>query len=133
MSSSTHSLLVGYLVWLLGFTGAHRFYYGKPITGTIWFFTGGLFLIGWFVDLFLMPSLARGASRRYRRGDHSYTIAWLLLTYLGVFGIHRFYMGKWLTGLVYLLSGGVFGLGLLYDLWTLNAQIDEANGGSGGF
>ena len=37
----THSLIIGYLLWIFGFTGADRFDYGKPITGTIWFFTGG--------------------------------------------------------------------------------------------
>ena len=35
----THSKVIGYLLWIFGFTGSHRFYYGKPITGTIWFFT----------------------------------------------------------------------------------------------
>ncbi len=38
----THSKVIGYLLWIFGFTGAHRFYYGKPVTGTIWFFTLGL-------------------------------------------------------------------------------------------
>jgi TM2 domain-containing membrane protein YozV len=46
-SNETRSVLVGYILWIFGFTGSHRFYYGKPITGTIWFFTGGLLLIGW--------------------------------------------------------------------------------------
>ena len=38
---NTHSKLMGYLLWIFGFTGAHRFYFGKPITGTLWFFTFG--------------------------------------------------------------------------------------------
>jgi hypothetical protein len=33
----THSKVLGYLLWIVGFTGSHRFYYGKPVTGTIWF------------------------------------------------------------------------------------------------
>ncbi len=33
-SNETHSVLVGYILWIFGFTGSHRFYYGKPITGT---------------------------------------------------------------------------------------------------
>ena len=37
--SETHSVLMGYLLWIFGFIGAHRFYYGKQITGVIWFFT----------------------------------------------------------------------------------------------
>ena len=31
--NNTHSKFVGYLLWIFGFTGAHRFYYGKPVTG----------------------------------------------------------------------------------------------------
>ena len=54
-------------------------------------------------------------------------MSWILLTFLGIFGIHRFYLGKWLTGLVWLLTGGLFLLGWLYDLWTLNEQVDEVN------
>jgi TM2 domain-containing membrane protein YozV len=37
------------VVWIFGFTGSHRFYYGKPVSGTIWFFTAGLLLIGWIL------------------------------------------------------------------------------------
>lgn len=126
--SDTHSKLIGYLCWLLGFFGAHRFYYGKRVTGTIWFFTLGLVGIGWIIDLILIPSMDEQADRKFSPGQLDYNIAWILLTFLGVFGIHRFYMGKWLTGLIYLLSGGIFGIGWLYDLWTLNQQVSEING-----
>ena len=40
-------------------------------------------------------------------------------------------MGKWLSGLLYLFTGGLFLLGVLYDYWTLNRQIDELAGQSG--
>lgn len=63
------------------------------------------------------------ADQRFLSGPINYSIAWLLLTFLGIFGVHRFYMGKWVTGLIYLLSGGLFGLGILYDFLTLNEQI----------
>lgn len=122
-SPSTHNMLVGYLLWIFGFLGAHRFYYGKPVTGTIWFFTLGLLGIGWLIDLFLILSMDREADLRFRAGPIDYTFAWLLLTFLGVFGLHRFYMGKWISGLIYLLTVGLFGLGILYDFWTLNDQI----------
>jgi TM2 domain-containing membrane protein YozV len=124
---NTHSKLYGYLLWIFGFTGSHRFYYGRPISGTIWFFTLGLLLIGWLIDLFLIPSMDRAADLKYEPGQKNYTVAWLLLTFLGVFGIHRFYLGKWITGIIYLCTGGLFLIGYLYDLWTLNGQISEVN------
>jgi len=129
-SNDTHLKSVGYILWLFGFTGSHRFYYGKPVSGTIWFFTFGLFLIGWIIDLFLIPSMDRLADFRYRKGELDYTVTWILLTFLGFFGIHRFYMGKWLSGIIYLLTGGIFGLGYLYDLWTLNEQVSLINSGA---
>ncbi|WP_156869182.1 TM2 domain-containing protein [Ketobacter nezhaii] len=127
MGNDTHSKLVGYILWIFGFLGAHRFYYGKPITGTIWFFTAGLLFVGWIIDLFLIPSMDREAGRKYQEGRLDYTVAWILLTFLGMFGIHRFYLGKWFTGLIWLLTGGLFLLGYLYDYWTLNGQVDEKN------
>lgn len=124
---NSHNLVIGYALWIFGFMGAHRFYYGRPITGTLWFFTLGLFFIGWIVDLFLIPGMERDADRRYVDGPADYSVAWLLLTFLGVLGLHRFYMGKWITGVLYLLTGGVFLLGVLYDYWTLNDQLSEHN------
>ncbi|HKK52607.1 MAG TPA: TM2 domain-containing protein [Myxococcota bacterium] len=124
---NTHSLLVGYVLWIFGFLGSHRFYFGRPISGTIYFFTLGLLFIGWIVDLFLMPSLERDADLRFRAGPIDYTVAWILLTFVGVLGIHRFYLQKWGTGLLYLLTGGLFGVGIVYDFWTLNDQIDLEN------
>ncbi|MCA9482695.1 MAG: TM2 domain-containing protein [Nitrospina sp.] len=121
----THSKTIGYLLWFFGFTGAHRFYYGKPVSGTIYFLTFGLFLIGWIVDLFLIPSLDREADLRFTDGRLSYSVAWILLTFLGWLGIHRFYMGKIWTGLLYLLTGGLLLVGVVYDFWNLNKQIAE--------
>ncbi len=120
-----HSKIIGYILWIFGFMGAHRFYYGKPVTGTIYFFTLGLFFIGWIVDLFLIPSMDRQADRRFRPGSKNYNVAWILLTFLGIFGIHRFYLGKWITGILYLLTGGLLLLGVIYDYWTLNDQVDQ--------
>ncbi len=124
---NTHSVLLGYILWIFGFTGAHRFYYGKPVTGTIWFFTLGLLGIGWLIDLFLIPGMDREADLRYQDGSINYSVAWILLTFLGVFGVHRLYLGKWITAIIYLLTGGLFLIGFLYDFWTLNGQVSERN------
>ena len=127
MATNTHSMPVGYLFWIFGFTGAHRFYYGRPVTGTIWFFTLGLLGVGWLIDAFLIPGMDRKADRRNTPGAVNHTIAWALLTFLGLFGAHRFYMAKYVTAILWFFTGGFFGLGLLYDLWTLNDQVSEVN------
>lgn len=60
------SLTVSYLLAALGFlgvSGVHRFYLGKPITGIIWFLTGGLFMLGTIYDLITMESQVREANR----------------------------------------------------------------------
>lgn len=56
-----------YLLWLLcfvGLCGIHRFYAGKWITGILWLLTGGFFLIGQIVDLFLIPGQIERANTR---------------------------------------------------------------------
>jgi len=125
--SDTHRKTIGYILWLFGFTGSHRFYYGKPLMGTIYFFTFGLLGIGWLIDLFIIPAMDQEADLRFSAGPIDYSVAWLLLTFLGLFGIHRMYMNKWLTGILYLLTAGLFGFGYLYDFWTLNDQITILN------
>ena len=125
--NDTHRKTIGYILWIFGFTGSHRFYYGKPVSGTIYLFTLGLLFIGWIVDLFLIPSMDRQADIRFTTGRIDYNLTWILLTFLGYLGIHRFYMGKWITGILYLLTGGLFLIGYLYDYWTLNGQVDEIN------
>jgi TM2 domain-containing membrane protein YozV len=57
---------------------------------------------------------------------HSKAIGYLLWIF-GFMGSHRFYLGKWFTGLLYLLTGGLFLVGIIYDFWTLNGQIEAAN------
>jgi TM2 domain-containing membrane protein YozV len=127
MYEGGHSVTIGYVLWIFGFTGSHRFYYGRPISGSIWFLTLGLLGVGWIIDVFLIPSMDRDADLRFDKGPFDYNLAWILLTFLGIFGIHRIYLGKIVTGVIYFLTVGLFGLGYLYDYWTLNEQIAIAN------
>jgi len=123
----THSKMIGYILWIFGFMGAHRFYYGKPISGTIYFFTLGLFFVGWIVDLFLIPGMDQNADLRFASGPLNFNVAWALLTFLGILGVHRFYMGKWLSGILYFFTGGLGLIGIIYDYWTLNDQLTLIN------
>lgn len=122
---NTHSITVGYVLWIFGFTGSHRFYYGRPLTGTLWFLTGGFFLIGWLIDFFLIPGMDLEADLKYTDGPVNYSIAWVLLTFLGVWGLHRIYIGRVLSGLLYMFTVGLFGFGLLYDFWNFNEIISQ--------
>ncbi|RMM14236.1 hypothetical protein ALQ83_200202 [Pseudomonas syringae pv. berberidis] len=67
------------------------------------------------------------ADLRFTPGSTDYSAAWVLLTFFGLFGLHRMYQGKWITGVIYLLTGGLFLVGILYDFWTLNDQISMKN------
>lgn len=125
--NSTHSIPLGYFLWIFGFTGSHRFYYGKTFSGIIYFCTFGLLGIGWIIDFFLIPGMEREANRDFTPGHYDYNISWLLLTFLGVFGAHRFYLGKWISGIIWLLTGGLFTLGYLYDFLNLNEMVSEKN------
>lgn len=56
-----------FLCLFFGFFGIHRFYLNKIGTGLLWLFTGGLFVIGWFIDLLnLVNSLSKISSARKR-------------------------------------------------------------------
>ena len=46
----------------------------------------------------------------------SRTVTLLLCLFLGFFGIHRFYVGKTGSGVLYLCTGGIVGIGVLFDL-----------------
>ena len=124
---NSHSVVVGYILWTFGFMGAHRFYFGKQISGVIWFFTLGFFLIGWLADLFLIASMDRDADLKYQDGRLNHPLAWILLTFLGFFGVHRLYMSKWISGILFLCTGAFLGIGWLWDLITLNEPVSEIN------
>jgi TM2 domain-containing membrane protein YozV len=133
---STHNVTIGRLLCIFGFTGAHRFYFGKRKSGLLMFlvalscwlvFPLVILIPWWIVDFFLISGMDKAADQRYRSGPLNYSVAWLLMTFLGLFGAHRFYQGKVATGLLFALSGGLFGVGWLYDFWTLNQQISDSN------
>ncbi len=53
--------------------------------------------------------------------------AYLLWFFLGSMGAHKFYLNKTGMGILYFLTFGIFGIGLLIDLFTLGGQVDTYN------
>jgi len=60
---------------------------------------------------------------------YSVGIAYLLwlCSGFGALGLHRFYLGKIFTGLLWMCTGGLGMIGSIYDLITLPGQVREAN------
>ena len=59
----------------------------------------------------------------------SVTVAYLLwlLGLFGFCGIHRFYSGKFFTGILWLFTLGLLGFGQLIDLFLIPGMVENAN------
>jgi hypothetical protein len=60
---NANDILVATLFGFLGFAGIQRFLTGQILLGFVYFFTGGIFLIGTLVDLFTYKSIANDYNR----------------------------------------------------------------------
>ncbi|HEY3242135.1 MAG TPA: NINE protein [Phycisphaerae bacterium] len=54
-------------------------------------------------------------------------VAYVLWFFLGVLGIHRFYLNRVGTGVLWLLTGGLLGIGWLVDLFLIPGMVRQAN------
>lgn len=54
-------------------------------------------------------------------------VAYILLFWFSTLGVHKFYMGKAGIGVLYICTFGLFGIGVIIDIFTLTTQVREAN------
>jgi TM2 domain-containing membrane protein YozV len=60
-----------------------------------------------------------------RKVEYGYLL-WLVCL-VGVFGVHRMYAGRWVSGIIWLLTGGLCLIGQLVDLFLIPGMIEQAN------
>lgn len=63
----------------------------------------------------------------YKKKSISVAYVFWVLSFFGVLGLHRFYLGRTGTGIGWLLTGGLLGLGAIYDLFALPKMVEEQN------
>jgi len=51
----------------------------------------------------------------------------LLWFFLGIFGVHRFYLERHVSGIIYLLTLGLFGIGWLVDICLIPSMVEHYN------
>lgn len=54
-------------------------------------------------------------------------VAYLLWFFFGWAGFHRFYVGKYISGILYLFTLGFLGIGVFFDLFLLSGYVDIYN------
>lgn len=57
----------------------------------------------------------------------SFILAYLLWFFFGLLGVHRFYLGRPITGVLWLLTGGLFGVGWIFDLFWTAVMVEDEN------
>ncbi|WIE81133.1 TM2 domain-containing protein [Curtobacterium sp. MCSS17_016] len=75
------------------------------------------------------PATQAPAAPAYSNGRPQKHIgtAYKWLIFFGAIGAHRYYQGKVGTGILYTCTAGLFGIGLLVDIFTLDGQVVETN------
>ncbi|MBW7874581.1 MAG: TM2 domain-containing protein [Candidatus Cloacimonetes bacterium] len=72
--------------------------------------------------------IRRKSIKKYVPGKKDTLIAYILLfPPMGMLGLHKFYLGQPIWGLLYFFTGAFSGLGIIYDLLKIPEQVEQAN------
>ncbi|XP_012935773.1 uncharacterized protein LOC101864131 [Aplysia californica] len=131
-SFSKKTMFEAYLLWLcVGLLGGHHFYLRRYSFGVVYFCTFGLLGIGWLVDLVRMYWLVKQANEKaenpWLRQQFSMVDAYVLWFPFGFFGYHLFYLQRPAQGILYITTGGFFGVGWLVDLFRIPYMVKSMN------
>jgi TM2 domain-containing membrane protein YozV len=117
-----------------GILGAHHFYLGRYFFGIAYFFTFGLLGFGWLVDLFRLPFLVNRTNEKIQNKESVPSPekvylddAYVLWFPFGITGFHHFYLRRYLWGVLYFMTFGVFGIGWIVDMCRIPSLVQECN------
>jgi TM2 domain-containing membrane protein YozV len=78
-----------------------------------------------------LPNAARGPLdfQEEAHGMRSVGVAYGLwaLSFVLVAGVHRFYLGRYITGIIWLLTGGLFFIGTIIDAFLIPGMTEDKN------
>lgn len=129
-ASDKNAALACLLCAFLGWAGIHRFYVGKIGTGIIQLLTVGGLGIWYLIDLTMLGfGEFTDKDGLKLRGSTQKGVTLILCYLVGVLGIHRFYVGKWITGLLMLVTFGGGGIWWLIDICLIcSDKFTDATG-----
>ena len=81
-----------------------------------------------------MPECLVSNQKSQRRPPECIAMKSTFVTYLlwllggfGFLGLHRFYLGRWVSGLIWLFTGGLMGLGAIIDIFLIPPMVRIEN------
>ena len=81
----------------------------------------------------MVPAVRETTAIARPRRDVITSYVLLVPSLFGVAGLHRFYLGRWVSGLIWLVTGGICGIGTIIDLVMMPRMVDDHNRGASGW
>ncbi len=81
----------------------------------------------------MVPAVPETTAIARPRRDILTSYALVIPAVFGIAGLHRFYLGRWVSGLIWLVTGGVCGIGTIIDLVMMPRMVDDHNRGAPGW